>query len=198
MEDEQAPGGGVPADPPPFAPFPALESQRVYASSWCALRRDLVDLGGGRTQEHHVLEVPDAAVVVPVLADGRIVLIGQYRYPHGRTHWEVPAGRLDAGETPEQAARRELAEEAGCVAGRLLPLPGFFPLNGLSNHYVHAFSGLDCRFEGATAHEASERILPRAFDPAEVRALLHAGRIADGFSALALYHHFARASRDEA
>jgi ADP-ribose pyrophosphatase len=171
-----------------------LESVRVYDSAWCALRRDVVDLGGGRAQEHHVLEVPAAAVVVPVLEDGRIVLIGQYRYSHGRTHWEVPAGRLDADETPEQAARRELAEEAGCVAGRLVALPGFFPLNGLSDHYVHAFSALGCRLEGATAHEASERILPRTFPAEQVRALLRAGRIADGFSALALYHHFARES----
>jgi 8-oxo-dGTP pyrophosphatase MutT (NUDIX family) len=193
LSPQRQAGGAVPDDPPPFAPFPTLESRHVYDSDWCRLRRDVVDLGSGRPQEYHVFEVPDAVVVVPELADGRLVLIGQYRYPHGRTHWEVPAGRIGPGETLEAAARRELLEEAGCSAGELAPLPGFWPINGISDHYVHAFSARGCRLAGEPTPDASERILPRAFSPEEVRALLHAGRIADAFSALALYHHFARA-----
>ena len=89
---------GAPPDPEPFAPFATLQTRHVYRSDWCNLRRDVVDLGDGTRQEYHVFEVPDAAVVVPVLEDGRIVLIAQYRYPHGRTHWEVPAGRLAPAE----------------------------------------------------------------------------------------------------
>ena len=107
--DETNPAGdadGIPADPPPFPAFGVHDSERVYDSHWCGLRRDTVVLPDGKHQEYHVFEIPDAIVVVPELADGRLVLIGQYRYPHGRTPWEVPAGRISEGEDPAVAAVR--------------------------------------------------------------------------------------------
>lgn len=182
--------GGVPSDPPPFPPFGVHDSERVYDSHWCGLRRDTVVLPGGALQEYHVFEIPDAIVVVPELADGRLVLIGQYRYPHGRTHWEVPAGRVSEGEDPAAAAERELLEEAGVRVGELVPLPGFYPTNGISPHWVHAFAATGCVEVAAPTPDDSEQILVRAFDPADVRRLVASGRIRDAFTALALYHWF--------
>lgn len=164
-------------------------SERVYDSHWCRLRRDVVLLRDGREQEYHVFEIPDAIVVVPVLRDGSIVLIGQYRYPHGKTHWEVPAGRIHAGETPDETALRELREESGCRAGRIVALPGFYPTNGISPHYVHAFAALDCEQSEPLALDASEQIMTRIFTRDEVRALLRAGKLADAFTALALHYY---------
>lgn len=181
----------LPDDPPPFAPFRVQRTERLYDSRWCALRRDWIELPDGSLGEHHVFEVPTAAVVVPVLENGDLVLIGQFRHPHGRTCWEVPAGRLAPGETPEEAARRELREESGCLGGRLVPMPGFFPINGISDHWVHAFAALDCRHTDGLELDPTERIVPRVFAPNEVSALLAAGRIVDAFSALALHHYFA-------
>src|SRR6185436_588239 len=73
-------GGGlvnppVPDEPEPFDGYRVLSSQRIYQSRWCGLRRDMLELPGGGEQEYHVVEIPDAAVVVPVLSDGSIVLI---------------------------------------------------------------------------------------------------------------------------
>ncbi|HVS19629.1 MAG TPA: NUDIX hydrolase [Planctomycetota bacterium] len=183
----------APPEPEPFAPFARLESRHVYRSSWCNLRRDVVDLGDGSRQEYHVFEVPDAVVVVPELADGRLVLIAQYRYPHGRTHWEVPAGRIGPDEEPASAARRELFEEAGCSGGELVARPGFFPLNGISDHFVHVYTLRGCTLGPERALDASERIRVATFAPEAVRMLLVSGRLRDGFSALALHHHFADA-----
>jgi ADP-ribose pyrophosphatase len=185
----------VPDDPEPFAAFPVLSSQRIYQSRWCGLRRDMLALPDGREQEYHVVEIPDAAVVVPVLRDGSIVLIGQYRYPHGKTHWEVPAGRMVSGEPPEVAARREVREETGYEPGELVALPGFYAANGITAHYAHAFAALDCTAAGAQNLDPCEQISVREFAREEVERLLDAGRIQDGFTAISLMYYLRRFPR---
>jgi 8-oxo-dGTP pyrophosphatase MutT (NUDIX family) len=182
-------GQGLPDDPPAFAPCETFASERIYASPWVGLRRDTLVLPDGSHQEHHVVEIPDAAVVVPVLEDGRILLIGQYRYVHHRTHWELPAGRIAPGEMPHQGAARELLEETGYRAERLVPLPGFYPTNGISAHFAHAFVAHGCRRAGPQQLEASERIVVRAFQLREIESLLDAGRILDAFAALPLLYY---------
>lgn len=181
--------GQAPSNPPPFAPFERAASERIYDSDWCGLRRDTVILPDGARQEYHVFEVPDAAVVVPVLADGSIVMIGQYRYPHGKTHWEIPAGRIGKGESPAEGATRELLEETGYRPARLSPLPGFYPTNGISAHYAHAFVAEECEHVAAPQLDDSEQIIVRIFSRDEARSLLRAGRIEDGFTALTLLYY---------
>ena len=175
-----------PDNPQAFPAFGLHDSERLYDSVWCGLRRDIVVLPDGALQEYHVLEIGDAVAVVPILRDGRILLIGQYRYPHGKTHWEVPAGRIGEGEAPATAGARELLEETGHRAERLEPLPGFYPTNGISAHYSHAFLALGCHEVGALNLDPAERIIVRSFEPREVEALLRAGRIQDAFAALTL------------
>ena len=181
------------ADPPQLEPFPLVKSERIYDSIWCGLRRDHVRLTDGSVQEHHVFEVTGAVVVVPVLPDGRLILLWQYRHPLGHAHWELPAGRIAEGETPGEAASRELAEETGYRAKRLEHIQGFFPINGISPHHAHVFLGHDCvaREEG-TAHEASERMSVHVLEEEAVRRKLLAGGIEDGFALIGLFHHFAR------
>lgn len=178
----------VPPDPPAFPDFPLLRTERCYDSPWCALRRDIIELPGGLEQEYHVYEISNAACVVPVLPDGSIVLIGQHRHPHGRTHWEIPAGRIGHGESPEETIHRELREETGYQAGRLIALPGFYPTNGISAHYAHVFAAIDCLQVGAPQLEGSEQLIVQTFRADEVRTLLQAGRIQDGFAAIALLY----------
>lgn len=185
----------APDDPPAFPGFPVRSSQRIYDSHWCGLRRDMVLLPNGNEQEYHVFEVADAVAVVPVTREQRIVLVGQYRYPHGKTHWEVPAGRIAERESPEAAAAREVREETGHRVGRLEKLPGFYPTNGISAHYAHLFVALDCEEAGALMLDPSEHIIVRAFALPEIESLLDAGRIQDGFSAIALMYYLRGAAR---
>jgi ADP-ribose pyrophosphatase len=187
-----APTPPIPDDPPPFAPFGVERREHVYVSHWCALRRDMVHLPNGKLQEYHVFEIPDAIVVLPVLKDGSIVLIGQYRYPHGKTHWEIPAGRLVDGEDPREGALREVREETGHVPRSLEPLPGFYAANGITAHWAHLYLAHGCQSIGAPQPEPCERIVVRVFTREEVEALLDAGRIEDAFTALALCYWLRR------
>lgn len=182
------------SDPAPLEAFPVEASQRIYDSPWCGLRRDILRLPSGRLQDYHVFEVTDAVVVVPVLPDGSVLMLWQYRHPHGRTHWEVPAGRIHGGETPREAALRELAEETGHACAELQELGGFYPINGISAHYAHAFVAHGCTPRGALRLDDAERLEVHVFPPDEVRRLLLAGRLRDGFTALALHSWLARAS----
>lgn len=179
----------VPPDPEPFDDLPLVRSERVYDSPWCSLRRDVLELPGGAEQEYHVYEISNAACVVPVRADGRVVLIGQHRHPHGRTHWEIPAGRIADGERPRTCAERELLEETGYAAGRWVELPGFYPTNGISAHYAHAFVALDCSHVAAPATDLTEQLVVRVFTPDEIDRLVTAGRIQDGFAVIGLSHY---------
>jgi len=185
-------GADAPVDPPPFPEFEVERSERVYDSPWCGLRRDMLRLESGRLQEHHVFEIAPAVAVVPVLPDGSILLLWQYRHPIRRTHWEVPAGRIADGEDPANAARRELLEETGHRAVELERVAGFYPTNGISSHYAHVFVARGCERVAALELDAAERIEVHAFPEGEVRRRLLEGAFDDGFTALSLGYHFLR------
>jgi ADP-ribose pyrophosphatase len=183
-------------DPAPFEPFPVERSERIYDSPWCGLRRDWVELADGRLQEYHVFEISDAVAVVPVRPDGSIVMLWQFRHPHKKTHWEIPAGRVDAREDPEAAVRRELLEETGHRAARLERITGFYPTNGISAHYAHLYVAHGCEPEREPVLDPAERMLTRVLPAEEVRRKLLRGDFADGFTALALFYYFGRSDVD--
>ena len=93
-----------------------LESQQVYQGHFLDVRRDRVALPDGGTAHREDIRHPGAVRVVPLLADGSLLLERQYRYPMGRVMLEFPAGKLDAGEDPRVCGQRELLEETGYSA----------------------------------------------------------------------------------
>src|SRR4051812_20846554 len=97
-------------------------------------------------QEHEVAIVrhPPSVVLVPIADDGRVILIRQYRASVGREMWEIPAGSVDEGETPDQAAARECEEEIGLAPGRIERVRGLFPTPGFCDEELifYRVSGL--------------------------------------------------------
>src|SRR6266478_581734 len=108
-----------------------LSSTIIYNGPVFGIRRDEVIEPSGVRATREVITHPGSVVVLPVLPDGRIVLIRQYRYAAKQYLWELVAGRIDGGETPKLAAAREMIEETGYRAKRfrvfldVFPTPGF-------------------------------------------------------------------------
>jgi ADP-ribose pyrophosphatase len=154
-----------------------------------------------RDGARHVFDIvvhPGAAVILPVLDDGRLLLIHNYRVAVGAELLELPAGTLDPPESPEACALRELAEETGYRAGRLEPLVSFYSTPGILTERMHIFLATEL-VPGPTAHEAGEHIRPRPMMHAEAIEAIRAGRITDGKTIVALlfYDRFVRAAGDQ-
>jgi ADP-ribose pyrophosphatase len=155
---------------------------------------------GARSFEREVVRHPGAVVVVPILDDGRVVLIRNYRLAlaadggQGQWLWECCAGTVErsrglggqflGGELPEVCAARELVEETGYRADSLCPLGSFWTTPGLTNERMHAFVATGLSPVGQSL-EQDEFIRVEAFPPADVRRMIDRGDLCDAKSMLA-------------
>jgi 8-oxo-dGTP pyrophosphatase MutT (NUDIX family) len=162
-----------------------VSSETHFRGRIVTVRTDEVRLDDGHVTRQEVVEHAQSVTVVPVQADGRVLMIRQYRHPTGETILETVAGSMDPGESPEDAAQRELAEEIGFRAGRLTRLGGFYLAPGWATEFMHAFIALD--LEPAEAeHDEDERIELLAVSLPDLRRQLQAGEIRDCKSIAAL------------
>ncbi len=146
-----------------------------------------VRLPNGHLVDLDIVRHPGAAAVVPITAHGEVVLIRQYRHAAGGTLYEVPAGKLEPGEDPALCAARELEEEAGERAGRLLPLGWIWTTPGFTDERIHLFAALDLT-PVAQRLQADEVIETVRLPFADALALVWSGQLNDAKSALALLH----------
>ena len=125
-----------------------------------------------------IVQHKGSAVVMPVDAKKRILLVKQYRLPARRFLWELPAGKIDAGETALQAARRELKEETGCRAKKWSKLAEFFPSPGFlaEKMTIYLATGLSA---GEAKPMEDERIETRWFTHKEIEKMILSGQIKD-------------------
>jgi ADP-ribose pyrophosphatase len=145
-------------------------------------------LPDGRTATFEVIRHPGGAAVLPVLADGGVLLIRQFRPALGGMVWELPAGRLEPGESPEECVRRELAEEAGYVAGRVQALGGLWSAVGFCDEHVALFAAFDLT-PVAAAPEPDEFIEPVAMSLADALELVFTGELRDAKTQIALLRY---------
>ncbi|MFT5223459.1 MAG: 8-oxo-dGTP pyrophosphatase MutT (NUDIX family) [Glaciecola sp.] len=120
--------------------FETVSSDRPFKNDFFSVRVDEVSMPDGSTGSRSVVEHVGAVAIVPLMDDGTVVLLRQYRHAIGGYAIEIPAGRLDvAGEDVEAAAHRELVEEIGHQAGRLRPLGTFHNSVGWTDEVTHLF-----------------------------------------------------------
>ncbi len=160
----------------------------IYKGRVAELHNVGVVMPDGRVVPRDLVHFHGAAVVLPVLADGSIVLIRNYRFAVDEHLLELPAGMLDGEEAPEAGARRELAEETGYTAGRVEKLGAFFTGPGCTDENMHAFLATELS-PGPQRLEHYEEIRVEVHSADEVRRMVADGRIHDGktIAALGLY-----------
>lgn len=125
-----------------------------------------------------IVQHPGSAVIMPVDAKKRILLVKQYRLPARSYLWELPAGKIDAGEKPLQAAKRELKEETGCKAKIWTKLAEFYPSPGFLAEKMTIYLAEDL-VEGEATPMEDERIEKKWFTRKEIEEMLRSGKILD-------------------
>ena len=172
--------------------IPALSNRQVYRGKVVSLDVDTVRFPNGSTGELEIIRHPGAAAVLPFAsdphgADPTILLIEQYRYAANGPLIEIPAGRLNPGEAPEQCARRELLEEVGVKAGRLERLTTIWTTPGFTDERIHLFWASDLTAD-QHAREPDEFIEVTPKPLSEVLTLIRDGVICDAKTVLGIFY----------
>lgn len=169
---------------------PRLATARVYSGRVLNLDVDRVHFPDGSHGELEMVRHSGASAVVPFVSDPagddpQILLIRQYRYAAESYLFEIPAGRLDPGESPVQCAVRELLEETGCTAERVEALTSIYTTPGFTDERIHLFmaSGLSM---GESRRERDEFIEVVTLPMSEVLGMIERGEIVDGKTLVAI------------
>jgi len=162
-------------------PWSVKQSRTIVARKWLQVHEQRIELPhGGEIDEFHLIEAPDWVAVLATTEEGQIVFVDQYRHGAARVSRELPAGVIDAGETPEQAARRELEEETGYAAERFLPLLTTNTEPSRHTNRAHFFFAASARRISAQRMDPSENIAIALMHPREILPAIESSIIVHG------------------
>lgn len=116
-----------------------LNTKKVFEGRIFDIKVDDISLPDGRTAEREILIHHGGVVILPITDDGNVILVRQYRYAVGRDMLELPAGKLEKGEDPLSAARRELEEETGCRARSIREFGKLIPVGAYTTEIMHGY-----------------------------------------------------------
>jgi ADP-ribose pyrophosphatase len=155
-----------------------LTSKLVYDGQLLKVREDSVRLPDGSTARREWVQHPGAVIIIPLLDDNTVVMERQYRYPLGRHFFELPAGKIEAGEEPLATAQRELIEECGYTAKSWRHLATLHPCVGYSDERFELYLARELTQVGSALDDGEFlEVVPMAID--EIRRSIRDGRITD-------------------
>lgn len=159
----------------------------VYQGKIITVRNDDALLPNGEPCKREIIEHPGGACVLCVSEKG-VLLVKQYRYAYGECVYEIPAGKLEKGEDPMQAAKRELEEEGGVVADKLELLYVIYPTPGYTDEKIYLYEASNCTF--CAAHLDEDEFLTAEFVPLDrVKQMLSSGQINDSKTIIAIQNY---------
>lgn len=162
-------------------PWRKISESVVFRNPWWTYRRDAFELPSGKPGEYHYVHTNGSSMVVPIMDDGTLLLVNQYRYLPGRESLEFPCGSVKDGSTHDETARHELGEETGYAARDLIMVGEFNPYNGVTDEMCRVYVARNLEYIGGTPDETEEFEIIRA-TPAEIEANIGTGVIWDGMT----------------
>ncbi len=160
-------------------------SKQVFKGKLLHVFYDEVNLPNGETSSREWIKHPGACAVVPVFENGDIMMLKQFRYPLNQVFWEVPAGKVDAGEKPDSTALRELQEEAGVTTQHFSYIGHFYPGIGFSDEVIHIYAAWDLKKTAQNADD-DEFVTRHRVPFEEAVDMVHSGEINDGKTIICL------------
>ena len=168
-----------------------LSTEYLVKRPWLTARRDVAELPDGRiNHEYYVLEYPDWVNIIAITKDGKIVMERQYRHALGNTCYELPCGVIEKGETPLEAAKRELLEETGFAGGEWQEWMTLSPNPATSTNLAHSFRAVGVEKVSGQHLDATEDIDVYILEPDYVRELLQNNQILQALMAAPLWKYF--------
>jgi len=164
-----------------------FKRRRIYSGGAVKFSADEIVLPDGKIATREYLEHPGAVAVLPFVDKDRIVLVSQYRYPVRKLTLEIPAGKLDKGETPAACARRELEEETGFKPRTLKKLVSYWPTPAFSNEVLHVYAAFGLA-EAHSSPDEDEFIEHQVMPFREALKLAVNGKIMDSKTIIALLY----------
>lgn len=169
-----------------------LGSEYLFRRPWLTARRDHVKLPtGAEIPEYYVLEYPDWVNTIAITADGRFVMVRQYRHGLGETRYELCAGVCEEGEAPLESARRELLEETGFGGGEWIPWMVISANTSAMNNLTHCFLAVGVELKEEPHTEEGEDLSVHLLSVDEMKALLLGDEIRQALMAAPLWRYFA-------
>ena len=167
-------------------PYEVTDSEITYRGKIVDVIVDTIVLPNGRTARREIVLRGEAAAVLPVDGDDKVYLARQYRHSLGQMTLEIPAGMVETNESPEECARRELTEETGLMAGRIIFMMKLHGAIGFSDEAIHIYAAEDLQ-KGDTDFDDEEFITVETYPLNEAIELIRTGAITDGKTIAALY-----------
>lgn len=156
-----------------------ISSREVFKGELLHVYSDQARLPNGASSTREWIKHPGASAVLPVFENGDVMLVRQFRYPLRQIFYEVPAGKLDPGETPLSTAKRELEEEAGISCEKIQHLGPFYPSIGYTDEVIHLYVAWDLKTFDQNSDE-DEFLLKARLQFREAFEMVHSGEISDG------------------
>jgi ADP-ribose pyrophosphatase len=165
-----------------------VRSKLVYKGKLFGVRRDEIVEPDGLRATREVISHPGSVVILPVLPDGKIVMVRQYRHAARQYLWELVAGKMDGNETVKEGAARELREETGYRAKRFTEFLDVFPTPGFLEERMHILlaQGLTA---GEAEPEADEKLISHMFRPEELKKMMKEGKLRDAKSIAGILYY---------
>ena len=162
-----------------------ITTKTMYEGLIVNIRSDIAELQNGCRVVREVVEHPGGVGIIPITHENKVLMVRQYRYPMEEELLEIPAGKLDEGETPINCAIRELSEETGCTAGRIIDMGAIYPSPGFCREILYLYLALDLHY-GEIHLDENELLRVEAIGIDELIDMIMANKMPDAKSIIGI------------